>query len=116
MAIDLDDPTLLEQVEFVDERERVLFAQAHLGYQVRAFLVGPAGMYLHGRAKQELEEVKNELLDLGCPSWHSPLKRRKWRELHFRAEVARRFITWCADVLTEGSQAENQLESEYEQQ
>lgn len=112
--VNLDDPALLQQIDFVDDRERTLFARAQLGYQVRAFLVAPAGRYLHGRAKQELEDVKNELIELGCPGFFSWYKRRKWRELHFRAEVARNFIKWCADALTEGIQAENQLDDEYE--
>ena len=39
-------------VEFINDQEREYFAEAHLGEQVRSFLVSPAGRYLHGRAKQ----------------------------------------------------------------
>lgn len=114
MATNLDDPELMQSIDFVDERERQLFATAQLGYQVRAFLVGPAGRYLHGRAKQELEDVKNELVEIGTPPWWSRGQRRRWNRLQARAHWARSFMTWCADALTEGVAAEDQLEAEYD--
>jgi hypothetical protein len=101
------DAELLNTLQFVDAKEKEFFATAQLGFQVREFLAGPAGRYLHGRAKLELEDVKNEMLDLYPYSLRGI---RKWRELKVRRLHAENFMRWCADALSEGAQAEKELE------
>ena len=51
----------IDQLEFIDKTERDYFAQAKLGEDIRVFLVSPAGRYLHGCAKQEVENYRDAL-------------------------------------------------------
>ena len=48
-------------IEFASDQERDYFAQAKLGEDVIGFLRTPVGRYLHGCAKQEIEQLKKEL-------------------------------------------------------
>lgn len=103
----LNDTDLINRLEFVDEREKRHFATAQLGEQVRDFLGGPTGRYLHGRAKQQYEECKE--LAIGCNP-HSLFGRRKLARLQKDAEIARLFMSWCADAITEGEYSYSALQ------
>ncbi len=98
----------LPGIEFVDEGERLHFAHAHLGNNVRTFLASQVGRYLHGRAKLELEEARDAILDCNPNSF---LGRRKINKIQRQAESAKLFIRWCTDAITEGNFAEQELES-----
>lgn len=104
---DTTEQELLNTLQFVDDREKQYFAEAQLGLQVRDFLASPAGRYLHGRAKLELEEVKEELLKLNP---YSLFGRRAFKRLKERQAHAENFMRWCAEAITEGVQAERKLE------
>jgi hypothetical protein len=106
----MPDPTqeeILANVEFVDDREREFFATAVLGIQARDFLISPIGKYLHGRAKLELQVVKDEIAELNPHSWWH---RRKWAKLAMRKEAAENFMRWMIEVITDGTQAERKLD------
>lgn len=101
------DQQRIEQLEFIDRTEQEYFAQAKLGEDVREFLVGPVGRYLHGCAKQELEKYRDELERCNPDSIFG---RRKLRRLQKKAEAARFFMTWCAEAIQVGDMAYQQLE------
>ena len=96
----------MENVEFVDEKERELFARARLSESVLDFLRSDVGRYLHGRAKLELEEAKDQLLDCNPFSFWG---RRKMRKIQMRAEVARSFMRYVSDAITDGEIAYQEL-------
>lgn len=102
-----DDTDLINRLDFVDEQERIHFANAQLGEQIRAFLVSPAGRYLHGRAKQLLLQSQEDALGCNPDSFFG---RRKLRRIQQDADVARRFMTWCADAIVEGEASYRELQ------
>jgi len=94
-------------VHFVSDQERQYFAEAHLGEQVRDFLVSPVGRYLHGRAKQELEEGKNLLAEID-PRTSEGIA--QWKQVKQNMANAEMFIRWCAEAIGNGDMAASQLE------
>lgn len=98
----------LAGIEFVDEGERMHFAHARLGQDVRLFLTSQTGRYLHGRAKLELDEARDAILEANP---HSFFGRRKIQKIQRQAESAKLFIRWCTDAITEGEFAEQELEN-----
>lgn len=98
------------KVEFVDDREREYFARARLGIDVETFLNSSTGRFLHGRARMEIEECKNDMLDCNPNSW---LGRRKLTKLQQRAATARLFMAWCAEAIIDGRLAHKELENNY---
>lgn len=102
-----DDTDLINRLDFIDENERLHFANAQLGEQVRAFLVSPAGRYLHGRAKQQLLQAQEDALTCNPDSFFG---RRKLRKIQRSAEVASLFMQWCADAITEGEASYRELQ------
>ena len=98
-------------INFVDDTERELFAQAVLAEDVRTFLRShPVGRYLHERAKAEILAAQQEALEVDADAWPLFRGRNKLRRIRQRADVARAFINWLADALIEGDQAATQLE------
>ena len=92
---------------FVDEQERQYFAEAHLGQETIDFLRSPAGRLLHGRAKQEVEQAKMDLLDI------NPMTRRgfrRFKKIQERAQQAKWFMQWCAETIEQGDVAATQLD------
>lgn len=102
-----DQEEILQNVEFVSSKERELFSAAVLGIQARDFLVSPVGKYLHGRAKLELEIVKDAIAELNPHSWWH---RHKWRKLLARKTAAENFMRWLVEVISDGTQAERELD------
>jgi len=103
---------LINTLEFVDRNEQVHFARAQLGEQVKDFLRGPAGRYLHGRAKQQLQECQEKALECNPNSFFG---RRKLKAIQRDAGIARSFMTWCADAIQEGEFSYRELEENYSQ-
>lgn len=95
------------EYDFLNEQERLYFAEARLGIEVEKFLKSDVGRYLHGRARQEYEEAKELMLECN-PS--TLLGRRKIRKLQNKAQTAARFMQWCAEGIANGRGAEVQLE------
>lgn len=106
--MDLHDTNLVNTLDFVDSNERAHFAKAQLGEQVREFLTGPAGRYLHGRAKLDLQESQEEALECNPNSFFG---RRKLKKLQHKAGIARSFMSWCADAITEGEFSYRELDN-----
>jgi len=100
------DEESLNKIKFVDDRERLHFATARLGIQTIDFLNSPTGRYLHGRAKQQLEECKEEAIQCNPLSFFG---RRKLLKIQHRAKLAESFMSWCADIITEGEMSEQEL-------
>lgn len=98
------------EISFIDEKERELFARATLGDDIRDFLRSPVGRYLHGRAKQQLEESKIDALAVDPDGWRAFFVRRKLRQIRLRAEIARSFMKWCADAIVDGDHAARELD------
>jgi len=98
-------------IEFISPQEREYFARAHLGEEAIQFLNSNIGKYLHGCAKQEVELLRDAL------EQHNPdsiFGRRKIRKLQKKAEVARYFMQWCAEVINDGEHAFQQLKQDEE--
>lgn len=102
-----DQEDKLAHLQFVDERERLYFAQAHLGIEVHQFLGSNVGKLLHGRAIQEYEQAKEDLLKCNLGNWFG---RRKAQKLQQQAAIADRFMRWCAEAIMDGHAAEQELE------
>lgn len=101
----------MAEIEFIDAKERELFARASLAQDVRDFLESNTGRYLHGRARAELERCQVEALecDPGFGVFRWGRGRRKLLALRQDAAVARRFIQWCAEALMDGDVAYQEL-------
>lgn len=94
-------------VSFINEQEREYFAEAHLGEQVRNFLVGPTGRYLHGRAKEVIANGKDRLAELD-PTTIAGVA--EWKQIKQGMSNAESFMSWCADAMINGDNAAKQLE------
>lgn len=94
--------------DFLDESERLYFAQAHLGVEVTQFLSSNVGRYLHGRAIQEYEQAKEDLLKCNVRTLFG---RRKALKIQQKAETAQMFMRWCAEAIMDGRNAEQELEN-----
>ena len=103
-----------EGVEFVDEREREIFARADLGESVRAFLQSDTGRYLHGRCKIMFEQAKEDSLEVDTERWWGIPGRRKLRKIQQQAEIARTVMKFLADAIIDGDHATTEL-NEYRQ-
>jgi hypothetical protein len=101
--------TDFSHLEFSSAAEREQFAQAKLGEDAIAFLTSPVGRYLRGCAKQEIESLRDALEECNPDSRFG---RRKIRSLQKKAEAARYFETWMAEVISVGEFAYRQLEAE----
>jgi hypothetical protein len=97
----------LSGIEFIDTKERLYFERARLGFQVLDFLRSPVGRYLHGRAKLDLDECKQDALDCNPDSFFG---RRKLKKIQRKADAAKSFIRYCTDAITDGQHAEQELE------
>jgi hypothetical protein len=100
-----------QELEFVDERERELYAAAHLGESAREFLRShPVGRYLHHRAKTMIIQAEIDALEVDTDSWPLFRGRNKLRQIRQRAAVGRAFINFMADAITDGDDAARQLD------
>ena len=95
-----------EGVQFIDDKERQYFAQADLGQHTIDWLRGPVGRYVHGCARQEIEELRDALEACNPDSLFG---RRKLRRLQKKAQAARYFVRWVTEVIQEGENAYQQL-------
>lgn len=99
------------EIQFVDEHERELFATAHLGEEVRAFLLThPVGRLLHHRAKQQIKQAEVDALEVDPDGWSWFRSRSKLRQIRQRAAVAKAFINWLAEAIMDGDRAAAELE------
>jgi len=101
----------LQNIEFISPQEREYFARAHLGEEAIQFLNSNIGKYLHGCAKQEVDTLRDALEECNPDSIFG---RRKIRRLQRKAEVARYFMQWCAEVINDGEFAFQQLKNDEE--
>ncbi len=100
---------MTEEVEFINDRERILFARARLGTDALDFLRSNVGRYLHGRAKADYEQAKEDLTKCNPDSFWG---RRKIRRVQVRLEVAQKFMKYCIDAITDGDVAYNELKEQ----
>lgn len=96
-------------VDFVDEKERELFARSHLGVKAREFLESDVGKYLQGRAQQDIEQAQVDALECSPWTW---LGRRKLLKLQHKAGIAKSFLKWIVEAIQDGEVAYQEL-SEY---
>lgn len=98
-----------EGIEFVDDREREIFARAELGETVLAFLRSDVGRYLHGRCKTMLEQAKEDMLTVDTERWFGLPGRRRMRKLQRQADIAQTFMKFLGDALVDGQHAAVEL-------
>lgn len=101
----------MAEPEFIDTKERELFARASLSQNVRDFLESDTGRYLHGRARAEIERCQVEALrcDPGWGWFRWSAGRRKLLQLRHEAGVAQKFVLWCAEAIVDGENAYTEL-------
>lgn len=104
---------ILTTMEFISDRERVLFAEARLGEAVRDFLASEVGSYLHGVATQEYEEAKSELMELD-PDLSLDYS-KEVAKIRSKAWNAEHFMSWLADLIQQGDNSYNLLQEERDQ-
>lgn len=97
---------MTEEIEFVSNRERELFARARLGGQVLDFLRSPTGRLLHGRAKADYEAGKEELVNISILSLFKYLRARR-RIVHSQT-----FMKYCVDAIQDGDVAYQELQDQ----
>jgi hypothetical protein len=88
-----------------DLSTQTLVAAAMLGRDAEEFLQGDVGRYLLARAEEEEQEALNALATV----W--PWRRRRITDLQAKLWRARSFKQWLADLITEGRQSLEQLET-----
>jgi hypothetical protein len=101
------DPTQLEGIDFVNDQERQYFAEAVIGEEVRQFLVSSVGKFLHGCAKAEYDNCRDEMFDLDP---YTPEGKREYMRLKANAWAASHFMEWCVEAVQNGNNAATQLE------
>lgn len=99
------------RVSFVDERERVLFAEVQIGQEARDFLATQLGQYLRGCAEREIADCTAAIAEVNPDSWFG---RRKIKRLQQDMAGAKRFIQWLAEAIQAGNLAEKELLGETE--
>ncbi len=92
-------------IEFINKHEETLFHEARLGEEAGQFLETDLGKLLQGRAILDIEDAQNALLSA------DPENPAAIRELQFKAAVARQFVSWIAEAISNGNNAYDQLRS-----
>lgn len=93
-------------VEFTSDEEREYFEEARLGIEIESWLVRTeVGRYLHGRAKADYEQAKEDLL--AC----DPLDAVTADKCRHKAAVANSFMRYLTEGISNGRNSEQQLES-----
>lgn len=101
------EPTQLgRHIEFINERERELFAESMLGEEATNFVNSTTGQYLHGRAKAIFNKCVDEMFEIDP---YTPEGKKAHAKLKQEAWCAEHFIKWCVDVIQNGNEAATQL-------
>lgn len=79
------------------------------GFQVEAFLRDDIGQYFRLRASRELEEAQEALVEADASNTHFI------RNLQLKAQVAQRVLTWFAEAVAEGENAEAQFQQQFDE-
>lgn len=91
-------------VEFTSDEERAYFEEARLGIEIENFIVrSEIGRYLHGRAKLDYEQAKEDLL--AC----DPHDGASAAECRHRAGVANSLMRYISEGIANGRNSEQQL-------
>ncbi len=98
------DPT---QLDFINEQERQYFSEAVIGEEVRQFLTSSVGRFLHGCAKAEYDQCRDEMFDLEV---YTPDGKREYMKLKAKAWAASHFLQWCVEAVHNGNNAATQLQ------
>lgn len=80
------------------------------GFDVEAFMGSEIGQYLRLRASREIEEAQEALIDVDA------FDATRIRDLQLQARVGQRVLSYLADAITEGENAERMLQATYDQQ
>lgn len=78
---------------------------ALIGIQAQQFLESDLGRYLQGCAEQEQQEAMNAFLLMDASDTAAV------RRVQLQAAVSSQVITWLAEAIENGDQAEQQLEA-----
>lgn len=97
---------MTDGIEFINENERLTFARARLGSDVLDFLRSTTGRYLHGRAKEDWEQAKEELINA------SIFNLVKYVRIRQRAKLAQMFMKYCVDAIQDGEVAYQELQNQ----
>jgi hypothetical protein len=84
----------------------LLIAEAVLGRDAQEFLATDLGRYLVGRAEQEKAEALAQLARV------SPWRRNRIRQLQAEVWRAESVLSWLAELINSGRQAEHALEEQ----
>ena len=98
-------------VEFIDEAEQAFFHEARLGIEVTSFVNSEVGRFLHGRAKLDVDEARDAILELDP---YDAEDRKEISKLRLKAASGHAFLRWCVEAINNGRAAEQQLTEEYQ--
>ena len=103
------DPTQLgKHIEFINERERELFAETVLGQEATDFLNSTTGRYLHGRAKATYDKCVDDMFEIDP---YTPEGKKAHVRIKQEAWCAEHFMKWCVEVISNGMESATQLEN-----
>lgn len=89
-------------------QSELLWAEAVLGQEASEFLSTEIGRYIVGRAEQDKADAMDKLARV------SPWRRNRIRQLQNEIWRAESVVSWVAELVTAGKQAEGVLEEERE--
>lgn len=110
MSRDQQDPTEGEGANTPGAQQEITLLKKAigLGFDVEAFMSSDIGRYLQIRASRELEQAQDALVAADASDLHAI------RELQVQARVAQRILTYLADALQEGTNAEERLHATFD--
>lgn len=88
--------------------DQLAMAEVKLGIELEQFLNSETGQYLHGRAAADLHDAWVELEKV------DPTDPEAIRKTQNKAWVARNFLAWMAEAISNGRNAEQRLQQEDE--
>ena len=87
----------------------ILKAEEKLGQKAEAFLRTDIGRLISGKAEQDLEQAKEDLLNLDPYAYSHPELQNHISKLQLNARVAQRVKDYIDEAIISGRQASQQL-------
>jgi len=93
-------------IEFEDAREESLIREAVKGQEAREWLLSPVGRSVIEKAREDQEYLRAKIAQIRP---NTPWRRRKIEELQQEYRSIQRAISWLADTVRIGVEAEREL-------
>lgn len=90
------------ELEFVEERQVLQYAEAKLGVQIEDWAASPVGRFVVGSAKQEISAFMDWALSQDA-------RAEEFEQRRAKALAARTLVQWFSEQVLAGLSAEKQL-------